>query len=94
MTEVKVLYFSELKDISKKKEEIISLGENTFVELIRILISKYPRLKEIIWDDSLNDLNDNISLVINHRVIRDINLETYHFKENDIVAFLLPVAGG
>jgi MoaD family protein len=91
---VKVLYFAEFKDITKKEDEIINLIDYNLKELIDLLILKYPEMKTLIWDSKSKSLKNNISVILNKRAIRGQNLFSTSLKDGDIIAFLLPVSGG
>ncbi len=91
---VKLLYFSELKEITHKAEEYLELSNDSLKILVDLLIIKYPQIKNIIWNEKAKDLNDNISIIINHEIPREVKAQNFHLKNNDVIAFLLPVAGG
>jgi MoaD family protein len=91
---VKVLYFAEFKEITKNEDENIELIHYKLKELIDLLIIKYPRLKELIWDSKFNFINSDISVILNNRAIRGENLLSTSLKDGDIITFLLPISGG
>ncbi|MFX1311926.1 MAG: MoaD/ThiS family protein [Promethearchaeota archaeon] len=91
---VKVLYFAELKEITGKEEEEFDLSIHNLKNLVDLLINKYHRFNEIIWDEKLQKLNNNISIIINTQPIHGENILTKQLNEEDIIAFLLPISGG
>ena len=91
---VKILYFAEFKEITKKEDEIINLIDYNLKELIDLLILKYPEIKTLIWDSKSNSLKNYISVILNKRAIRDQNFLSTSLKDGDIITFLLPISGG
>ena len=91
---VKVLYFVEFKEITKKEDENIDLINYKLEELIDLLIIKYPKMNTLLWDSKSNFLNNNISIILNNRAIRGQNLLSTSLKDGDTIALLLPVSGG
>jgi MoaD family protein len=92
---VKILYFAEFKLITKKEEETIQLRkERSVKELVNRLIEKYPKMEKLLVTDHGKSLKNTISLSVNHSVVKRDNLMSKKLKENDIIAFLLPVSGG
>ncbi|RUM61475.1 MAG: molybdopterin converting factor subunit 1 [Persephonella sp.] len=79
---VKILYFASLKDKVKKSYEYIDIKEgNSIKDLKKLLINKYPEIKDIL-DKSMIAVNESY-------VQEDIILNDY-----DTVAFIPPVGGG
>ena len=91
---VQVLYFAEFKEITKRAEENFELKDFTLNELINVLINKYKPLKSLIWDETTQNLNDEISVVINKNIKSRTNLLSTSLNNGDTIAFILPVSGG
>jgi molybdopterin synthase sulfur carrier subunit len=74
-------YFGSLVDITQKKEEIISLEEsNMSVSFLKSKMeTSYEELK-----------NTNYSIAVN-QVLSSLD---YNIKDQDVIAFLPPFAGG
>ena len=80
---VTVLYFAFIHEITRKKEEIMELSTNTSIkELILIILTRYPNIKNI----------KNIKISVNYRIV-DSNSNSI-LKNNDEVALLPPISGG
>jgi len=91
---VEILYFADFKDITGKERELIELEDNTVAGLTSKIFSKYNPIKNLIWDDEIKNLKENISIVINDKLITDKNKGKMKLIDGDKVAFLLPFAGG
>ena len=79
--EITVKYFGIIADITQKKEESFFIDDksNTLKNLQYIIEIKYPKMLVI-----------NYSIAVNKKFLQnDISL-----KNNDIIAFLPPFAGG
>jgi molybdopterin synthase sulfur carrier subunit len=74
-------YFGLLVDITQKKEEIFSFDENnTSVSFLKTKIeTAYEELK-----------NTNYSIAVN----QSMSSLDYNIKDQDVIAFLPPFAGG
>jgi molybdopterin converting factor small subunit len=84
---MKILYFGDLVDITKKREEILDIESIKIGELKNLLSDKYPRMKE-------SFLKDEIRIIVNGKDYSFINgNETLVSKEFEIALFS-PVGGG
>ncbi|MFX1366640.1 MAG: MoaD/ThiS family protein [Promethearchaeota archaeon] len=90
---IQILYFAELKEITKKEKEKFEISENNLKALLNILFEKYE-LKSIIWDEENQKIHNLISVVINNQVIHKKDPLTIDLNDGDTIAFLLPVSGG
>ena len=91
---VEVLYFADLKDITKKQKEEISLCEFSIRELKDIIFRKYQELKEQLWSNKDENFKSNISIVVNDEKISKVDPLSYKLQQGDKIAFLLPISGG
>ncbi|MFX1500659.1 MAG: MoaD/ThiS family protein [Promethearchaeota archaeon] len=90
---IKILYFAELKEITKKEKEKFEILDNNLKALLNILFEKYE-LKSIIWDEENQKIHNLISVVINNQVIQKKDPLLINLNDGDTIAFLLPVSGG
>ncbi|HKO65010.1 MAG TPA: MoaD/ThiS family protein [Candidatus Nitrosocosmicus sp.] len=80
---VTILYFSYIHEATRKKEEIMELSTNTSIkELISIILTRYPNIKNI----------KNLKISVNYRVVNSNSNSI--LKNNDEVALLPPISGG
>jgi len=80
---VTVLYFAFIHEITRKKEEIMELSTNTSIkELISIILTRYPNIKNI----------KNIKISVNYRIVNSNS--NLILKNADEVALLPPISGG
>jgi len=91
---VEVLYFAELKDITKKNKELFEISSSNIKELIEILFNKYRPLKNLLWDATSKKLRKSISIAINDALISLDDKLSYSLRNGDKIAFLLPMSGG
>jgi MoaD family protein len=91
---VEVLYFADLKDITDKQKEEISLSEFSIRELKDTIFEKYPELKNQLWSTKKENFKPNISIVINDQKISKKYVLNYKLHKGDKIAFLLPISGG
>jgi len=90
-----VLYFADFKTITQKSEEYFNHNHPRNVgEIVKILIKKYPQLKNILLEAKTNKIKDTISIAINHSIIKNPNPRSESLQKDDILAFLLPISGG
>ena len=78
---VKILYFSQIKDLVGKNEEIIEFSGETVRDLIEVLSQKYPNVKEVL-NKSMFAINENYEKT------------DFVLKDDDTVAIIPPVSGG
>ena len=91
---VEILYFANIRDITEKASEIIYLQKNQVTDLVQELITMYPPLAGILWDEKNSSLKTSISIAINHRMIPKNEYQSLKLLESDTIAFLTPVSGG
>jgi molybdopterin synthase sulfur carrier subunit len=96
--EVKVRFFTSLREIVGKREEILSFseGESVTVDLIlRTLSKKYgPPFTEYVYDEKTGKPKNFLQFLVSGTSISTLNgLET-QLKAGDVLAILPPVGGG
>jgi len=80
---VTVLYFAFVHETNRKKKEIMELSTNTSIkELLSIIRTRYPNIKNI----------KNIKISINYRIVNSNSSSV--LKNDDEVALLPPISGG
>ena len=70
------------------------LEKNSIESVISSIIEKHPDLKPLLIDGDSLKLKKNVSIAINDKIIEKNRKETSILKENDKIAFLLPISGG
>jgi len=90
---IEVLYFAELKEITKKDKQVFEIDKN-LKDLVANLFNEYPNLKNILWDFKNKTLKSSIKIALNDEIITQNNIITLALKEGDSLAFLLPLSGG
>ena len=80
---VNVLYFAYIHETTRKKKEIMELSTNTSIkELVSIILTRYPNIKNI----------ENIKISVNYRIVNSNS--NLILKNDDEVALLPPISGG
>jgi sulfur-carrier protein len=80
---VTVLYFAQIHETTRKKQEIIELSTNTSVkDLISIILTKHPNIKNI----------RNVKISVNCHIVNTNSNPI--LKNDDEVALLPPISGG
>ncbi len=91
---IDVLYFAELKDITKKESESFQLTNNNLKGLIDLLVKTYPHIRDLILDPNGQNLRNTISIVKNNQAIHEKDILSITLNDGDSIAFLFPVSGG
>ncbi|MFX1466615.1 MAG: ubiquitin-like small modifier protein 1 [Promethearchaeota archaeon] len=93
MPKIKIVFFSILKDITKKKEDAIEI-ESTVASAVHKLIEKYgDDLRERLLDND-GQFRKHIVLYVNGKDVRYLNGFDTKLKDGDEIAFLPAAAGG
>ena len=91
---IEILYFAELRKITKKENEFFELSNGTLEELLNLIFKEYEDLQNLIWDEKTQKIHNLISLIINNQAIHEKDPSSIHLNNKDTIAFLLPVPGG
>ncbi len=90
MAQVKVRLFANIREIAGSPQ--ISLSARSIEELLDLLITMHPALRDVLLDDG--DLRPYITVLVNGRNIRDLDDRRTALVEGDEVAIFPPVSGG
>jgi len=96
--EVKVLFFTSLREIVNKREETLTFKENGKVSVdvvLKTLTQKYGKsFNEYVYDDKTGLPKGFLQFLVNGNSTTTLNgLET-ELKDGDVLAILPPVGGG
>jgi molybdopterin synthase sulfur carrier subunit len=96
--QVSVRFFTSLREIVNKKEEILKFpeGEKVTVDLVlKTLAQRFgKRFVEYVYDSKTGEIKGFLQLLINGKSASTLNgLET-ELEDSDILAILPPVGGG
>jgi sulfur-carrier protein len=96
--EVKVRFFTSLREIVNKREQILTFteGEKITVDLVlKTLSQKYGKtFTEYVYNDKTGQPKNFLQFLINGNSTSTLNgLET-ELKDGDVLAILPPVGGG
>jgi len=93
MPKIKVIFFSILKDITKKKEDTLEI-ESTVASAIHKLIETYgDDLREKLLDNN-GKVRKHIVTYVNGKDIRHLSGFDTKLNDSDELAFLPAAAGG
>ncbi|MBA2267014.1 MAG: MoaD/ThiS family protein [Nitrosopumilus sp.] len=80
---VTVLYFAQIHETTRKKQEIMELSTNTSIkDLVSIILTRYPNIKNI----------KNVKISVNYHFVNSNSNPI--LKNDDEVALLPPISGG
>lgn len=96
--QVKVRFFTSLREIVDKREELLTFNENKKVTVnvvLKTLTEKYGNpFKEYVYDDKKTQPKAFLQFLVNGNSTLSLDgLET-EFKDGDVLAILPPVGGG
>ena len=96
--EVKIRYFTNLREIVNKREETLNFADNVKVTVdtvLKTLSNKYGKpFNEYVYNDKTGQPKGFLQFLVNGTSISTLNgLET-ELKDSDVLAVLPPVGGG
>ena len=92
---VAVRFFTALREITGKKEELLELPKPISVDaLLRELSKKYGKDFDDYVFDELGDVRGHLQVLINGRSVSTMQDLKTQLKDADQVAILPPVGGG
>lgn len=95
---VKVLFFTSLREITGKKEEIIeltSVNVATIETILEVLNNRFGKFfLEYLYDPKTKDVRGFLQFLINGKSIPSPNMLITKLKDGDVLAILPPVGGG
>jgi molybdopterin converting factor small subunit len=75
-------------------QESVMIPGDSLIEVVLILVNKYPALKPYLIDQQSQKLCGFISIYLNGKDIRFLDNETTPLNENDILSIIPAIAGG
>ncbi len=95
---VKILFFTSLREITGKKEEVLDLSilDNPTVNKILGILSKYygKQFVEYVYDLKTCNVRGFLQFLINGKSVSTLNGLNTKLSDGDILAILPPVGGG
>ncbi|MEM0120264.1 MAG: ubiquitin-like small modifier protein 1 [Thermoprotei archaeon] len=89
---VTVRYFARVREgLGRSSDEVELDGEPTLMDLLRLLVEKYPILKGIIFEADSKTLNKFYQVMVSGERVAGLDRK---LREGDVVAIIPPVAGG
>jgi MoaD family protein len=76
-----------------KKELKMDFNGSTLIDLLEILVDKYPKLKENFYTKN-NNLTEYLSVFVNDKPISALKGTETELKNGDEILFFMPVSGG
>jgi MoaD family protein len=95
--EIKVRFFTNLREIIGKREETLVLAEDnlTVASVLKTLSKKYGHpFDDYVYDDKTKNPRKFLQFLINGTSISTLNRFETELKDNDVLAILPPVGGG
>jgi molybdopterin synthase sulfur carrier subunit len=92
---VAVRFFTTLREITGKKEELLELPKPLSVDaLLKQLSKKYGKEFDDYMFDEIGDVRGHLQVLINGRSVSTMQGLKTQLKDTDQVAILPPVGGG
>ena len=96
--QVSVRFFTSLREIANKKEEVLKFpeGEKVTVDtVLKKLAQRYgKRFAEYVYDGKTGEVRGFLQFLINGRSVTALNGLQTELKDGDVLAILPPVSGG
>jgi molybdopterin synthase sulfur carrier subunit len=95
--EVKIRFFTSLREIVNKREEILTLTESkiTVDSVLKTLSHKYgPPFTEYIYNGKTGQPKNFLQFLVNGNSISTLSGLESELKDGDVMAILPPVGGG
>jgi len=96
--EVKVRFFTNLREIANKREEILAFPteRKVTVELVlKMLVEKYGQsFKAYVYDAETGQPRGFLQFLVNGNSVTTLNGLQTELKDGDVLAILPPVGGG
>ena len=90
---IKIKFLRPFSDAIGRNEIEIDFDGTTFEDLLNILITKYPKLKEEIYTKT-DEVTDYLCVFINDKPIAALNGMNTKLKNGDELLFFVPISGG
>ncbi len=98
MLKVKVLFFTSLREITGKKEEVFELtvkDKVTINMILKLLKEQYSTpFAEYVYDPKTQQVRGFLQFLINGKSISHNNVIETKLNDGDVLAILPPVGGG
>ena len=95
---MKVLFFTSLREITGKKEELIDLSNKDKIAIsliLEILTNRFGNsFREYVYSSKTKKVKGFLQFLINGKSIQPPNIVQASLKNGDVLAILPPVGGG
>ena len=92
---VKILFFTNLREITRKKEEEIELPNTaTIGQLLNHVSEKYGQLFIKYLYDEKGDARSHLTFLVNRRNATNLQGNKTKLRDGDKVAIIPPIGGG
>ncbi len=93
-----IRFFTSLREITGKKEEILRFQKNekvTIADLLRKLAEEYGQaFAEYVYDRKTGEVKSHLQFLINGRSSSTMNGLSTVVRDGDVLAIIPPVGGG
>lgn len=95
---VSIRFFTTLREITERREEILEFSRNekvTVDEVLQTLSVKYGRsFRDYIYDSKTGDVKGFLQFLINGVSVSSLDGLQTQLRDGDVLAILPPVGGG
>jgi MoaD family protein len=94
--EVKIRFFTTLREITNKREETLAISPETTVSMVLKLLSKKygKQFDDYVFDAKTGQVKGFLQFLINGKSTSTLNRLETRLKHGDVLAILPPVGGG
>ena len=93
MKKIKIKLLKPFSDAVGKSELEVDFNGITLKDLIKILVDRYPKLKQSFYTKT-DELTDYLVMFVNDKPISALDGVNTELKNGDELLFFIPVSGG
>jgi MoaD family protein len=90
---LKVKLLKPLSDIVGNKELHLDLEGRTLEDLLKVLVGKYPKLKDQLYSRK-ESLSDHVNVFVNDKPVTDQDEMSTRLHDGDEILLFIPISGG
>jgi MoaD family protein len=90
---VKIRLLKPFSNTIGKSEILLDFNGSTLESLFKVLIERYPKLKEEFYTNK-NELTEYLSVFVNDKPISSLRGINTKLKDGDELLFFVPISGG
>lgn len=89
---VRFKLFANFREAARQKEVEVATDGNTVGDAIRSLVTQYPKLEPMVYQDGR--VKQYVNVLLNGQTVKGDQVPSAPVKEGDEIALFPPVSGG